>query len=136
MQKYQVLEHTADLKIKAFGKDKEELFENALLGMFGAAKYESETSSKVVKRKVKLDSTDISSLLIDFLNEVLYLSETNWEIYESVEFEKFSKKEIEAVLIGRKLNKVGVQIKAATYHSLNLREREDGLLEAIVLFDV
>ncbi|PIR90405.1 hypothetical protein COU04_00035, partial [bacterium (Candidatus Gribaldobacteria) CG10_big_fil_rev_8_21_14_0_10_33_41] len=32
-KKYEILEHKADLKIRAFGKTKQELFLNMLLGM-------------------------------------------------------------------------------------------------------
>ena len=34
MKIYENLEHTADLKIRAFGKTKEEVFSNMALGMF------------------------------------------------------------------------------------------------------
>jgi SHS2 domain-containing protein len=37
MKKFEILEHKADLKIRVFGKTKEELFENAMLGMFRLA---------------------------------------------------------------------------------------------------
>ena len=40
MKKFEILEHKADLKIRAFGKTKEELFENAMAGMFEEARYE------------------------------------------------------------------------------------------------
>ena len=42
MKNYEILEHKADLKIRAFGKTKEELFLNMLLGMAG--KYETRNS--------------------------------------------------------------------------------------------
>jgi SHS2 domain-containing protein len=45
-EKFEILEHKADLKIRVFGKTKEELFENAVVGMFEAAKYEKKSKIK------------------------------------------------------------------------------------------
>ena len=132
--KYEILEHKADLKIKVFGKDKRELFKNALIGMFEVAKYEGENGK--IKRKLKISSLDLSSLLVDFLGEVLYFSEVKKEVYDSIEFLAFDDKNIEGILIGKKLKRMGIYVKAVTYHDLDIHQREDGLLEATVLFDI
>ena len=134
MKKYEILEHKADLKIKVFGKDKRELFKNALIGMFEVAKYEGENGK--IKRKLKISSLDLSSLLVDFLGEVLYFSEVKKEVYDSIEFLAFDDKNIEGILIGKKLKRMGIYVKAVTYHDLDIHQREDGLLEATVLFDI
>jgi len=132
--KYQILEHTADLKIKVFGKDKKELFENVLIGMFEGAEYKGE--DKKVKRKIKVSSSDLPSLLVDFLSEVLYLSETNWEVYHKIQFAEFDDKNLKATLIGKKLERIGVQIKGATWHGLDLHQKKDRTWEATILFDI
>ena len=89
MKKYEILEHKADLKIKAFGKTKEELFENGMIGMFESAKYESR--GKEIKRKIKVSSPDLHSLLVDFLSEILYLTETKKEVYQKLTLKSFPK---------------------------------------------
>ena len=132
--KYEILEHKADLKIKVFGKDKRELFKNALIGMFEVAKYEGENGK--IKRKLKISSLDLSSLLVDFLGEVLYFSEVKKEVYDSIEFLAFDDKNIEGILIGKKLKRMGIYVKAVTYHDLDIHQKKDGLLEATVLFDI
>ncbi len=132
--KYEILEHTADLRIRAFGRDKKALFENAMIGMFEGGEYEKE--GKEIKRKIKISSFDLASLLVDFLSEVLYLAEVNQEVYFKVDFKKFSEKEIEGILTGRKLKRMGVQIKGVTYHDLQIKQREDGGWEVTVLFDI
>lgn len=134
MKKFEVLEHRADLKIRVFGKTKEELFENAMIGMFEGARYES--GGGKIKREIKVSSLDLSTLLVDFLSGVLYLSEVHQEVYSDVEFKKFSDKEIKGTLIGKKLKRMGVIIKGATYHALEIHQREDGTWEATVLFDI
>ena len=132
--KFEILEHKADLKIRAFGKDKKELFENAMVGMLESAKYEGE--GEEIKQEVKISSLDLPSLLVDFLSEVLYLVETKKETYQKVNFKKLTKNEIEAELVGKKLKRMGVHIKAVTHHDLDIHQREDGVWEAIALFDI
>ena len=140
--KYEILEHKADLKIKAFGKTKEELFQNALFAMAECMKPEIKKTEG--KRKIKIKSPDLPALLVDFLSEVLYLSQVNKEIYNEVKFKKFSdtpsagsgQAELEAELLGQKVERFGEDIKAVTYHSLNVRQKEDGSWEATVLFDI
>jgi len=134
--KYEILEHKADLKIRAFGKTKEELFLNAMLGMFGGARYETDAKSKKLKVKIKIKSVDLFSLLVDFLSEILYLVETKKLVFEKVKFRKFTDNEIEAILIGKKLNRMGVHIKGVTYHDLDIRQRKEGTWEATILFDI
>ena len=134
MKKYKILEHKADLKIRAFGKTKEELFLNMLLGMTKSQK--PEIKGKKVKREVKIKSLDLEALLVDFLSEVLYLSQVNKEIYKDMKFKKFTDTEIEGELIGQKVERFGEDIKAVTYHSLDIHQREGGIWEATVLFDI
>lgn len=134
VMKYEILEHKADLKIRAFGKDKKELFENALIGMFESAKYENE--GKEIKKEIKVSSLNLPSLLVDFLSEALYLSEVNKEVYDKIEFKKFSDKEIEGTLSGNRLKRIGVIIKGVTYHDLQVHQKKDGIWEAVVLFDI
>src|SRR3989344_5370551 len=100
MQKYEILEHRADLKIRAFGGDKEELFLNAMLGMeagLGPAKLKTKSE----KRKIQIKSPDLNALLVDFLSEVLYLVQANKEIYDEIKFIKFSDTELEVDLAGQ-----------------------------------
>lgn len=134
MDKFEILEHKADLKIRAFGKTKEELFLNMLLGM--NAGLQPELKAQSAKRKIKINSLDLPTLLVDFLSEVLYQIQINKEIYNDVKFSKFSDVEIEGELIGQKVERFGEDIKAVTYHNLEVKQKEDGSLEAIVLFDV
>jgi SHS2 domain-containing protein len=134
MKKYEILEHKADLKIRVFGKDKKELFENVMIGMFESAKYEEE--GKEVKKEIKASSLDLPSLLVDFLSEVLYLSEVNKEVYNRIEFKKFSDKRIEGILLGKKLKRIGVQIKGVTYHNLDIHQLKDKTWQATILFDI
>ncbi len=133
--KFKILPHTADLKIRANGTTKEKLFQNALLAMLESQKPKIINSGKV-QREIKIKSLDLSSLLVDFLNEALYSSQTNQETYFEVQFKKISDNEIEANLFGQKVARFGQEIKAATFHDLEIKQRENHSWEVIVLFDI
>jgi SHS2 domain-containing protein len=134
-KKYEILEHKADLKIRAFGKTKKEIFENAMIGMFESANYQPTTYDERFTTKIKVSSLDLPSLLVDFLSEVLYLVETKKLVFEKIKFQKFSENEIRAILIGRPLKMIGVQIKGVTYHDLDIHQK-NGKWQATVLFDI
>lgn len=138
MKRFEILEHKADLKIRAFGKDKKDLFQNILFGMSESMKAEIKKPEERVSREIKVKSQDLAVLLVDFLSEVLYLSQTNKEVYFNFDFafKNFTDTEIEGVLIGQKIERFGEDIKAVTYHELDVKQKEDGSWEAVILFDI
>lgn len=134
MKDYEILEHPSDLKILAFGKTKEELFLNMLRGMFLGAGAKTENQS-IVSREIKIKSTDEQSLLVDFLSEALTLSDINNEAYFKVEFKKLTATELEAKIFGQSVEKMGLEIKAVTYHGVEIKKAKYGW-KAKVLFDI
>lgn len=134
MKKFEILEHIADLKIRAFGRDKKELFLNAMIGMYRGARYVGK--DKKTKREITISALDLPSLFVDFLNELLYLTEIHREVYETLQFKKFDNQHVGGILIGKKLKRMGVLIKGATYHQLQIHQKKNGTWEAVVLFDI
>jgi len=139
---YKILEHPADVRIQAFGKTKKELFLSAMRGMNAILKPQIKSQKPAspagglkVKSKIKVKSIDLNSLLVDFLNEILYLIQINKEVYNDVKFTKFSDIELEGELIGNKVESFSEDIKAVTYHGLEIKQK-NGLYEATVLFDI
>jgi len=134
--KFKILPHTADLKIQVYGKTREELFKNALLGMASALRAKIKDKKLKIKNKVKIKSLDLPALLVDFLSEALYLSQVNKESYYDVIFKKFTDTEIKGELIGQKVERFGEDIKAVTYHGLEIKQNKNGILELTILFDI
>lgn len=87
-------------------------------------------------KNIKIISPDLGALLVDFLGEILYLIQTNKEIYYNINFKKLSDTELEGELIGQKVERFGEDIKAVTYHGLDIHQGRDGIWEATVLFDI
>ncbi len=134
-KKFETLHHTADLKIKVFGKTKKELFQNALFGMVENLKPKLKNKQKT-KQKVEVKSFDRQTLLVDFLNEILYLSQANKEVYNEIKFKKLTDNELEVEVIGQKIKSLEKEIKAVTYHGLTIYQKKDKNWEAVILFDI
>ncbi len=135
MRKFEILEHKADLKIRASGRTKEELFLNMLLGVAEFQKANIENKEKV-KRKIRIKSIDFPALLVDFLNEIIYLNQVNKEVYFDLKFKKLEDKKLEGELYGQKADKFNEDIKAATFHNLEIKQTKNKNWEGTVLFDI
>lgn len=133
--KYQVLDHPADLKIKIWGRTRKELFWNCMKAMFKEARYRSLNSKKTTERNIKVTASGWESLLVNFLSEVLYLSEVQKEAYDKGKFYIFSPRQIKGELKADKLKSIGTQIKGVTWHNLEIKKVEKGWV-ATILFDV
>lgn len=134
MQGFEEIEHTADLAIRAYGRDMRELFANAARGMF-ALMAEPSLEDSARQREVRLEGADYEGLLVDWLNELLYLHEVEGETYSQFDIETLSPTKLEARITGRPTKNKTKAIKAATFHNLAIEETANGLVATIV-FDV
>ena len=143
---FEFLPHTADIQMRAYGKTKEELFCNALNGMFQSigphAQGCEQKNGRLVclrlpeKQMVGVRSTQLDLLLVDFLSEALYLSDVYNQAYFDVEFYELTDTHVRATLKGVNVERFDVvEIKAVTYHELEVKQ-VDGLWVAIITFDV
>lgn len=146
MKDFEALPHTADLKIRVYGQTIKELFRNALIGMFQSIGPKSSDCTyqddRIVCPKlpishtVELISIDYDILLVDFLSEVLYLSDVNDEAYLDTTIEHLDETSIKAVLHGIKIDTFEVvEIKAVTFHELNIHQK-DGIWQTDIVFDI
>ena len=133
MKKFEVLEHRADLKIKVFGQDLAELFINAASAI---AEQQNPKAKKTTEEweSVEINSPDLNSLLVDWLNEILSRSDLNHKIYFNFKIEKLSEKHCRAKIAGQKVVQKEIDIKAATYHGLEVK-KVDEHWQAIIIFD-
>ena len=136
MEKFKILEHTADLKIRAFGKTKQDVFKNAMLGMQAALRSKTKNKIPKIKNKIRVESEDLEALLVDFLSEINYQNEVNLQVYNKIIFKQFSDTILEAEIFGKKVSRFGLQIKGVTWHDLDVHEQENGTWQATVLFDI
>lgn len=138
MKTYELIDHTADVGIKAYGKNLSEAFENAAKGMFDIITDNSEVES-VGQYDIKLEAPDLEQLLVDFLSELLFLNSAQNLVFGFFKVELDEKRNsLSARIFGEKYNiskhKIGAEIKAVTYHMLEVRNKQPYHVQ--VLFDI
>ena len=142
MKEFEILEHTADIGMIVYGKNKREIFVNIAKGMFNIIVGDnSNLINNNFSCKVTLKAEGLEDLLVAWLNELLYISETKLVILNKFEIKKLSNFQIKAEVEGIKINppsvKIEKEIKATTYHRLEIKkDEESGLWSAQVIFDV
>ena len=133
--RFEEIEHTADLALRVYGRDVKELFANAAHGMFALMVEPSLLEEPTREREVSLERMDYESLLVDWLNELIYLHEVEEETYSQFAIETISPTELKAQVSGGPTKSKTKAIKAATFHELAIKETTNGLVATIV-FDV
>ncbi|MBI2012846.1 MAG: archease [Candidatus Colwellbacteria bacterium] len=137
---YEIIDHTADIKIRVRGNTLQNLFLEAATAMTELMKPlqipDRHEYVKTPERKIIVEAPDTTALLIDFLSEVLALSQTNKEIYNRMTFSHFSPTKVEAVLGEVRVEKFDEDIKAVTYHEADVRQNEKGEWETMIVFDI
>jgi len=141
MKKFEILEHTADIGIAAYGKTRKEVFINTAKGMFEIIAGENKNPKENFYDKIKLEADNLEGLLFAWLNELLYIGETRLVILNKFHIKELSDFQIKAEVEGMKINppsiKIEKEIKAATYHLLEIKkDEESGLWRAQVIFDI
>ncbi len=141
MKEFEILEHTADIGIMAYGKNKREVFINAARGMFEIIAGGSKNLKENFYDKIILEAESLEDLLIAWLNELLYISETKLVILSKFNIKELSDYQIKAGVGGIKISppstKIQKEIKAVTYHRLEFKkDEESGLWSAQIIFDI
>ncbi|HXE91053.1 MAG TPA: archease [Terriglobales bacterium] len=135
MEHFEEIEHTADWAFRIRGRTLAELFLNAARAVCwprGAAP-QFEPS---VMREVSVEGVDRETLLVNWLNELLYLQETKGEAYNRFEITEISETSLRARVEGRTREASDANpIKAVTFHDLRITEEKDGF-EVTVVVDV
>src|SRR3989344_9315117 len=136
MKKFVFLEHTADIKFRAFGKNLNEVFENSALA-FTSVLHEGKVK-KDVKKKFSIKGNDLEALMFRFLEEILFLFETEGFLLSEIKvrFGK-DKKSLKVEAYGEeKLDKrVRHYVKAVTYNDMFVK-KSDGCWTSQVVVDV
>ncbi len=135
MKRFEELDHTADVGIRAYGKTLDELFENTAAGMFSLIT-DLDAVKPVGEYEVKLAAKDMKSLLFDYLSELLYVHET-----QKVVLAEFAAKvtafAVDARARGERIDRtrhpLHLAVKAVTYHAMEV-DPEKGVAQ--VIFDI
>lgn len=136
MRSFQILEHTSDIRLKLTADTYAELFLAALEGMNSVIKGEANFISVEPQLTIELKSLDISMLLVEFLSEILLLSEKNKCLYFITEFTELTDYKIICTVSGFHPEVFAEDIKAVTYTEVNIIKNSSGLYETNLVFDI
>jgi protein archease len=138
VKRFDIIEHTADVGIVAYGVGLGEAFANAAYAMFTLIADLGGVREEVC-REVEVQAEDRESLLPSWLNELLYLFDTEGIIFKRFEVSELGESNLKAKGYGEPLDperhslKAGV--KAATYYMLRVAKEDDGY-SVQVIFDM
>ena len=135
---FEIIDHTADVGIVAYGADVKELFSNAALALFSLIT-EPESIEEKLHFDLKVSSEDRDSLLVEWLNELIYLFDVEHILFNRFDIESLTYNQLKAACYGETFDpmkhKIKTGVKAATYHMLKL-DKNAGGYKAQIIFDI
>jgi SHS2 domain-containing protein len=136
-KEFEILNHTADVGIIAYGADLKQAFANAAKGLFSLIT-DLDDVKEALHRDAELTATDEESLLVEWLNELIYQFDTEGIIFKRFDITRLDSTRLKARGYGEKVDKsrhkLKTGVKAATYHMLKV-DKNDGC-RVQVLFDI
>ena len=136
---FEVINHTADIGVVAYGANLSQAFTNAARALFSLIT-EPESVEETLSWDIELEAPDEESLLVEWLNELIYLFDTEHILFRRFEIRELGGGWLRAWGYGERVNSSRHQlktgIKAATYHMLSVSQDEDGVYRVKVIFDI
>ncbi len=129
---FEEIEHTADRAFRVTGRDLTELLENAAHAM-QVLDGPGPASGPSATRDVEVEGIDSESLLVNWLNEILFLEQTQRLVCERFHIHEIKGHRLHARVETRECNESHSHIKAATFHNLQVRQTSEGLVAEVVL---
>ncbi len=131
---FREVEHTADRAFTVRGRDLAELFVLAAHALCAIQGQPTDTQ-ETVSREVEVSGVDRETLLVNWLNEILYLQDVHQESYSGFQVIAISETFLRASLHGEPNASIRRSIKAVTFHGLKIERLPDGW-EATLVVDV
>jgi SHS2 domain-containing protein len=135
---FEVIDHTADIGIIAYGTDIKQVFTNAALGMFHLIT-DIDDIGEDTRRDIELSSQDTENLLVEWLNELLYAFDAEHIVFKSFWIDTLSDNHLKATCRGTQIDpgqyRIKREVKAATYHMLDINKEDSGY-KAQIIFDI
>lgn len=138
--KFEFLEHTADVYVRAHGKTMEEAFENSALAMFETIS-DTDKIAQMESDSLEVEAEDQYALLYNWLEALLVNSETKGMLYSKFQIIKLKENDegfkINAKVWGEKFNPKKhpqkVAVKAVTYHRMVVIHEVDKVILEFIL---
>jgi len=142
MKSFEIIDHTSDTGVKAYGVTITELFENAARGMFAViAKDGRNIQGSKIEKKIEIHKSadSLEETLVSWLSELLYIFNREKIYLNDFKVKSLNNDGIEAHSSGINLDlyqsNLYTEIKAVTFHNLKIEESVDGF-SCTIIFDV
>lgn len=135
MAGFEILEHTADVGLRATAPTVTGVFEQATRGLAEIAGIWRSTS--LHEHRISVEGRDREAVLVDWLSEVLFLHDSQNVALSGVALDEVTETNATGRIWSSPLDdaETAIQIKAVTYHQLAVRKTSDGW-SATVFFDI
>ncbi len=130
---YREIEHTADWELHVWAPDLIALMKTAARGMYALSHTELAADPRE-SRDFEIPFSDRESLLVDFLSELLFFGENEGIAFDACQLD-FDSITLKVRASGAPIKEQAKEIKAVTYHRMQIRETQHGL-EVNIVFDV
>jgi len=135
---FEIIDHTADIGINAYGRTLKDLFSNAATALFSLIS-DTEQVQAIETRTVSVSAPDRESLLVRWLNELIYLWDTEHLLLSRFKIARLTSHRLDAECSGERLDpsrhRVHRDVKAATYHMLQINRDSQGY-QTRIIFDI
>ncbi|HZA14886.1 MAG TPA: archease [Myxococcaceae bacterium] len=126
-------EHTSEVQLVAVAPTLAELFVEAARGVAELLAEDLAVRPEGPTESVELHARDVEALLVDWLNEVIFLSETRKRVFSEIQVKRAGETEFAATLRGFEPQMIKTAVKAATLHGARVEKQEGGFRASVVL---
>ena len=137
MSGFEFIEHTADIGVLASGDTLADVFAQAALGMVSFMSGLESIQEREV-REVEVSAPDRETLLVAWLNELVYLFGVEGLLFRRFEVLEVDDTHLRARCHGERLDRtrhrVTAEVKSATYHMLEVKKNDSW--HARVILDI
>lgn len=138
MNRFEIIEHPADVGFRCRGATRKELFENAALAMLSLACDPAEIAERE-SREIEAAAADDESLLYGWLADILAVQDAEQMFFRRAEVTSLEPGRVRGRVSGeaydRERHRAGTYIKAVTMHQLSVKQTPKGW-QAQVYLDV
>jgi len=137
---FEYLEHTADVKFRAYGTTPDQMLSNAAAALFGAMISPEQVKAKELWQ-VELESEDLEDLAYQWLSEIVFLFETESAVFSRFqvaleEIEDGKGWKLRAEIGGERMDPERhsflAEVKAVTRHKFVIEKNERWCIQVVL----
>jgi len=136
MRDFEIIEHTADAGIRAYGRSLCEVYANAARGLLDLMVRTKDVHTRE-KIPVEVRGDDNVELLVAWLHEIIFRFETTGLVFGKAIVEKVEEGRLKGTLHGEPFDParhvLRHEVKAVTYHGARVEKAPEGWTAEVIL---